>query len=67
METNTNRRPSIVPTERYILRIRNVATNEVRVKELDLNQLHLESLQSNVNRNLNGFRLEALIRKVGNQ
>ena len=66
MESNTNRRPPIVPTERYILKVRNVATREMRVKEIDLIPEHLESLQAKLNRNVNGFTLEALIRKVGN-
>lgn len=65
MESNTNRRPSIIPTERYILKVRNVATREMRVKEIDLIPEHLESLQAKLNLNINGFILEALIRKVG--
>jgi hypothetical protein len=66
MESNTNRRSPIVPTQRYILRVRNVATKEMRVKEIDLIPEHLASLQEKVKRNINGFTLEALIRKVGN-
>lgn len=67
MESNTNRRPPIVLTERYILRVRNVATKEMRVKEIDLIPEHLASLQANLKRNVNGFILESLIRKVGNE
>ena len=67
MESNTNRRPSIIPTERYILKVRNVATKEMRVKEIDLIPEHLESLQAKLNQNINGYALEALIRKVGNE
>jgi hypothetical protein len=67
MESNTNRRPSTIPTERYILRVRNVATKEMRVKEIDLIPEHLASLQAKLKRNVNGFILESLIRKVGNE
>ena len=67
MESTSNRRPPIVHTERYILRVRNVATREMRVKEIDLIPKHLASLQAKLNRNINGFILEALIRKVGNE
>ncbi len=66
MESNTNRRPPIIPTERYILKVRNVEKREMRVRELDLSPEDLESLQANLKRNINGFVLEALIRKVGN-
>lgn len=65
MESNTNRRSPTIPTERYILKVRNVATRELRVKEIDLIPEHLESLQAKLNLNINGFTLEALIRKVG--
>lgn len=67
MESNTNRRPSIVPFERYILRVRNLATRELRVREIDLSPEHLESLLAKLNQNINGYALEALIRKVGNE
>jgi hypothetical protein len=67
MESNTNRRPPIVSTERYILKVRNVEKQEMRVRELDLSPEDLESLQVNLKRNINGFVLEALIRKVGNE
>jgi len=66
MESNTNRRPCTIPTERYILKVRNVEKREMRVRELDLSPEDLESLQANLKRNINGFVLEALIRKVGN-
>ena len=67
MESTPNRRPSIVPFERYILRVRNLATRELRVREIDLSPEHLESLQAKLNQNINGYTLEALIRKVGNE
>jgi hypothetical protein len=39
----------------------------MRVKEIDLIPEHLASLQEKVKRNFNGFVLESLIRKVGNE
>lgn len=67
MEPNTTGRPTIVPTERYILKVRNLATRELRVRELNLSPEHLEALHGKLNININGYKLEALIRKVGNE
>ena len=67
MEPNTTTTPPIVPTERYILKVRNLATREMRVRELDLSPEHLQSLHGKLNININGYKLEALIRKVGNE
>lgn len=67
MESNPTRISSIVPTERYVLKVRNLATRELRVRELDLSPEHLESLHGKLNININGYKLEALIRKVGNE
>lgn len=67
MESNTTGRPPIVLAERYILKVRNLATREIRVRELDLIPEHLESLHGKLNININGYKLESLHRKVGNE
>lgn len=65
MESNTNRRPSFVPTARYILRIRKVSTGQSRIREIDLIESDLDELTKRLNKDINGYVLEALYRKYG--
>lgn len=66
MESNTNRRPSFVHTERYILRIRKVSTGESRIREMDLTNEVINAFSERLKKDVNGYVLESMHRKVGN-
>jgi len=67
MESNTTRRPSFVPTERYILRIRKVSTGESRIREMDLTNEVINAFSERLKKDVNGYVLESMHRKVGNE
>lgn len=66
MESNTTRRPPFVPTERYILIIRKVSTGESRIREMDLTNEVINAFSERLKKDVNGYVLESMHRKVGN-